>query len=248
MFSGRWDETLPRNEQGDFFIDCKAELFVPLLNFLRDLSLMPSPEYNLIPPVMPSFSSFSKEVSFHRMVDSFDLTNVLYNCEIIKHGNTLETFNTISVVSRNRSIFGYPIGTDSPISTSKIFYSLDRPTCKHGACHSRQEQAFKVALTEMSHCFTGWMRRGQAFASAGKHLLRAHNRLALACSVKCYFDASGDVKSFTLIKAKICRTCVFRCAKNQYTNEFEWYVDGVFVAATSRILEYGKHAGIDSVI
>ena len=106
MFSGRWDESLPRYEDGSFFIDRKPELFLPLLEFWRDLnSMTPEDAKGALPPTAPSFADPKDERTFRRMVDSYDLTKVFHCYEVFRTGGTICTYNNRCFVSRNCSIF-----------------------------------------------------------------------------------------------------------------------------------------------
>ena len=94
MFGGRWDDSLPKAKDGSFFIDRKPELFLPLLDFLRDLAAMVPSDVagsHPTPPMTPSFSNQNDEIAFRRMVDSYDLTNVLYSYEIYQHPSDTRT-------------------------------------------------------------------------------------------------------------------------------------------------------------
>ena len=106
MFSGRNDESLPKSKDGSFFIDRTPELFQPLLDFLRDLSSMvPEDATNPLPPMTPSFKDPKDEASFRRMVDSYNLTNVLYNYEIYEFPAAFVDCNKRALLSRDCSIF-----------------------------------------------------------------------------------------------------------------------------------------------
>merc|ERR1712194_697342 len=39
LFTGAWETKLPRDPQGRIFIDCRSDLFVQLVNFLRQCRL-----------------------------------------------------------------------------------------------------------------------------------------------------------------------------------------------------------------
>lgn len=40
-FSGRWDESLEKTPEGRFFIDQSIDLFLPLIDYLRGVALVP---------------------------------------------------------------------------------------------------------------------------------------------------------------------------------------------------------------
>ena len=126
MFSGRWDESLPKDKDGNFFIDYGPELFSPLLKYLRCLGSMVAPEVNPKPPLTPSFSSSLDESYFRQMVDAYGLTNVLYNYEIYEYGrNTARWSSERSVVSNDASILDFDMQS-YPDGKQCRNYSLDR--------------------------------------------------------------------------------------------------------------------------
>jgi len=75
LFSGRWDDSLEKDRDGNFFIDQPFELFRPMLNYLRASSC----ETALAPPVTsPEFDSEEMRNDFIRMVEYFGMTPGIY--------------------------------------------------------------------------------------------------------------------------------------------------------------------------
>jgi len=64
-FSGRWDNSLPRDGRGAFFIDFDPELFVPLLTYLR-MKRIQDPNAPAVMPTVPR-----REAEFDAMVRYF---------------------------------------------------------------------------------------------------------------------------------------------------------------------------------
>jgi hypothetical protein len=64
-FSGRWDNSLPRDGRGAFFIDFDPELFVPLLTYLR-MKRIQDPNAPAVMPTVPG-----REAEFDAMVRYF---------------------------------------------------------------------------------------------------------------------------------------------------------------------------------
>lgn len=107
---------------------------MPLLDYLRDLSSMVAPEYNQVPPLTPSFSGPFDENCFHRMVDAYGLTNVLYNYDIYKSRSMMVNWSS-----------GRPLVSQGVFDVSLqggpeewLCYSLDRES------HGRSIQLFEV--------------------------------------------------------------------------------------------------------
>lgn len=70
-FSGRWDDMLEKDRDGNFFIDQPVELFLPMVNYLRAKSC----ETPLSHPVKsPQLKSYDDRQDFYRMVEYFGMT------------------------------------------------------------------------------------------------------------------------------------------------------------------------------
>ena len=249
MFSGRWDESLPKSKDGSFFIDREPELFLPLLRFLRDLSSMvPEEVTNPLPPLTPSFKNPKDEASFRRMVDSYSLTNVVYNYEVFKAGYYIEDHNCRSIVSRHCSIFDCPLpdgdGCDYPV------YLLDRLRFKQGACHERQVQAFEVTLSQLSSCVAGWSRSVQVYTEEVKIFQAGLSRIYFSSRHKklVYYDHEENCKASEQLDLTMKENAIIRCSKNVETRELEFYVDGTLVVRTSRSTPRGFKKAVDSVL
>ena len=80
MFSGRWDDSLVKDDQGAFFIDQPYEHFKALLDFFRSCAL---PAAN---GPRPSIQAVAGEIasnpSFMRMVEQYNCTPEVYPVEI----------------------------------------------------------------------------------------------------------------------------------------------------------------------
>ena len=74
-FSGRWDESLEKDRDGNFFVDQPIELFRPMINYLRAKAC----ETPLGPPVKsPHLKDYELRQDFYRMVEYFGMTNGIY--------------------------------------------------------------------------------------------------------------------------------------------------------------------------
>ena len=234
-FSGRWDKSLPKSTDGSFFIDEEPTSFLPLLRFLRSLSKMtPADIKNPLPPLTPSFTDPNDEASFRRMVDSYDLTNVLYNYELYTHPTSLLMWNQKCLFSRTSSIF------ESPLSATPLDYTIDRATQKQGPCHNRQVQAFDVNVDPRRDCAIGWTCRNQVasddavifYKSSGRMFFDAEQWTLRYYDREAVLHNSGPLGDAPRGHSEI----VIRCCKNRETSEFEWFIGGTLVAATTREL------------
>ena len=74
-FSGRWDDSLEKDRDDNFFIDQPFELFLPMIDYLRARNT----ETPLGPEVTsPEFESETKRRNFVRMVEYFGMTPGIY--------------------------------------------------------------------------------------------------------------------------------------------------------------------------
>jgi len=64
-FSGRWDDSLPKDTDGAFFIDFDPELFLPLLEYLRLQGAHGSSLPQVIPQVPGRESDFASMLNFY---------------------------------------------------------------------------------------------------------------------------------------------------------------------------------------
>ena len=70
-FSGRWDDSIEKDRDGNLFIDQPIELFEPLVNYLRAKAC----ETPLGPPVKsPYLSNYDDRQDFYRMCEYFGMT------------------------------------------------------------------------------------------------------------------------------------------------------------------------------
>ena len=81
MFSGRWEDSLIRDDQGRIFLDHDPELVEVIVNFLHmrkieqgSTTLKKSPKPVLCPPRIPE----GKKEEFMSLLDHFELTDFFY--------------------------------------------------------------------------------------------------------------------------------------------------------------------------
>merc|ERR1719313_26263 len=73
MCSGRWSDPLERDEEGRLFIDFSPDLFMPLVDFLRQKSIE-DPSEPVKPPELPQ----SREEAFRRVVRYYGLWDAMF--------------------------------------------------------------------------------------------------------------------------------------------------------------------------
>lgn len=88
-FSGRWDDSLEKDAEGNFFIDQPIELFRPMINYLRAKSI----EMTQAPNVKsPHPKDYDTRQDFYRLVEYFGMTNGIYPSVIELHRGEAESF------------------------------------------------------------------------------------------------------------------------------------------------------------
>jgi hypothetical protein len=89
-FSGRLDDSIARDRDGDFFIDQPFPLFELMANYLRDRACLTSP--NAPPLTSPDFKEMSTvtKAGFLRMLDHYGMILGIYPVEIQPCSGTIE--------------------------------------------------------------------------------------------------------------------------------------------------------------
>jgi len=71
MFSGRWEGSVDRDSAGRVFIDSEPELFMPLVNFLRQRSIQDPGEPAEAPEMPPQrLAAFKRMLSYYGMLET----------------------------------------------------------------------------------------------------------------------------------------------------------------------------------
>lgn len=83
-FSGRWDDSLEKDKDGNFFIDQKYELFELVVDYLRNRSNGVE-EYSLESPCL---NDQTEKKNFYRMLEYYGITHEIYPTTLkIRHGS-----------------------------------------------------------------------------------------------------------------------------------------------------------------
>jgi hypothetical protein len=82
-FSGRWDDSLEKDRDGNFFIDQPADLFIPMIDFLQ-CKTKETPQHPSIsfPSVEDFGGSFNRFKKFANMVEYYGVTAVVLPARI----------------------------------------------------------------------------------------------------------------------------------------------------------------------
>jgi len=83
-FSGRWDDSLEKDEDGNFFIDQEFSLFQPMLKYLRSKA-NGIEKYPMNSPQKVGQEEGNSMQDFYRMVDYYGMTNGIYPTNLTIH-------------------------------------------------------------------------------------------------------------------------------------------------------------------
>jgi len=89
-FSGRWDDGLEKDKEGNFFIDQDYSLFKHIIEYLRNKA-NETEDYTVGVPDLPeSITNSMRLTDFYRMVEYYGLTNGMYPTKLIATDESLE--------------------------------------------------------------------------------------------------------------------------------------------------------------
>lgn len=94
-FSGRWDDSIEKDEVGNFFIDQEYSMLRHVIRYLRDKA-NGDKKYPMKSPII-NRETFSKE-DFYRMLEYYGLTDGIYPVELRIHSSpVIEPLNSRKV-------------------------------------------------------------------------------------------------------------------------------------------------------
>jgi hypothetical protein len=141
-FSGRWDDSLEKDRDGNFFIDQPIELFRPMIEILRARACETPETLPARSPDKNDLRSMRQYEDFIRMVDYYGMTPGVFPTRVqLCAGNKENDVEIVGhkVVARKRSVFALE---------------------QHG--HSRSIRSFDVILDQVESFFIGWMESGSS--------------------------------------------------------------------------------------
>lgn len=218
-FSGRWDESMEKDREGNYFIDQPIELFLPMLDCLRRKASHTS----FGPPIeSPGFASFfgrhqKKYLDFVNMVEYYGMTLAIYPIELVPHRP--EAHNGVSIQ--------YDGGDIDVVSDDWTLLQMRL------VGHSRHVKGFDVILKEVENMQVGWLLQGSCDntdcvalqTGVGSH--SSLSGIAIDCSRNGILS-SGEFTKFEN-DVSIQNGSTVRCQKVDSGEEYEWLVDGVVV-------------------
>jgi BTB/POZ domain len=76
-FSGRWDDSLEKDRDGNFFIDQPADLFMPIIDFLQCKTKETTQHPSISFPSVEEFGGFNRFKKFANIVEFYGMTSVV---------------------------------------------------------------------------------------------------------------------------------------------------------------------------
>eukprot|EP01082_Thalassiosira_pseudonana_P013758 g12475.t1 g12475 contig6:1989454-1990695(+) len=207
-FSGRWDDSLERDKNGNLFIDQPINLFEPMINYLR----AKANETPLGPPVKsPHLKEYEARMNFYRMVEFYGMSLGIYPCNIeLYRGDVgcadISDYPDCSVTARDWSTF--------TLQTQG---------------HEREIISFEVVLGNVERMQIGWINESKYVENlsndknngVGEEL----NSLALDCCRGGFLNQGEFIK---LEGLSIGSGSVIRCEQKGC----RWFCDGRLVISS----------------
>jgi hypothetical protein len=217
-FSGRWDDRLEKDADGNIFIDQPEELFIPLVNYLRAKQI----ETPLAMKARPPSFEYQKKSDFRRVVEYYGLTLALYPIGLYQ------------LVEKN-----------SPTSPDWSF--CDQGECKIESIdwatyalmpvedsHDRVVDSFEVTIEQCSTAQIGWIDAsdsslaGYRSSEGGRGVGYGSDSMSIDC-VKTCVVVSGTSVPLLCGGISVNEGCTIRSEQGGEN----WFVDGTLVASTS---------------
>ena len=224
-FSGRWDDNLEKDAEGNFFIDQDYNLFSLMINNLRARQNATPLGPPVASPLEEGSGDEQERNDFIRMVEYYGMTLGVYPVE----------FKLVRGEPKNVQMIGHP---DYSVDAEEWVTVSLLPTG-----HNRRIRAFEVNLGPFSTAHVGWMdsNNEKSFLESGdsKGVGEAKYSIGFDCS------RSGIVvgTQFQAVPGgSIEEGAVLRCEEGGK----RWFVNGRLVATTSNKSE-GDVVDISSV-
>lgn len=208
-FSGRWDETLEKDQDGNFFIDQPIELFRPMINFLRAKAC----ETPLGPPIKsPYIRDYELRQDFYRLVEYFGMTPGIYPTVIELHRGEpgsarIGTFPDCFVKSSEWSTF----------------------TVLNQGQHNREIISFEVVLENVERMQIGWINESRYVENLSEINKNGVGEEENSIALDCCRGGLLNQGEFTKLDGLSFRAgSVIRCENKGH----RWLVDGKLVVSS----------------
>jgi len=207
-FSGRWDDSIEKDENGHYFIDQEFDLFEAMINYLRHRSN----ETEKYPVESPLFDTTRRNVDFYRMVEYYGMTQGTFPSEL-------------KVVYKTENVEDEDAVTLSGLLEVNATEWCTLEITRHG--HGRVVSSYEVTLGPVQRVQIGWLYCPSTIHPTYGNSIGVgdvENTLSLDLSRSCFLkngqrtDISGlELKEGTVVRSE------------DFGNR--WFVDGRLVAS-----------------
>ena len=161
MFSGRWDDSVEKDSDGRFFIDQPAELFMPLVDFLRAKAIETPGATPVSPPAIGDEVDFPEEGTsikwksirarsdFHRLLEYYGMTPFVYQLVVSLRRGQPGTVSYVAGVEPGANCTNWSTCMLSE-ATPRFCSSEER------FCVERKVLSFSVTLDSIERPQIGW--------------------------------------------------------------------------------------------
>jgi len=229
-FSGRWDDSLEKDRDGNFFIDQPLELVLPMINYLRAKSCE---TVLTLPVTSPEFESEEKQRDFVRMIEYFGMTPGIYptwlemcrgqleSAQIYGHPNlsvSCSEWGTFTLETRghSRPILSYSVMLGKGIERAQIgwvrvghFVKKLRPGDHKGVGDEKYSLALDVSRGGL--LYEGTFTELEGLSAGQGTIIRCENKgerwlvngqlVASSIALESSFQLPPDLQQFFLIPA-----------------------------------------------
>lgn len=229
-FSGRWDDSLEKDREGNFFVDQPFELFGPLLDHLRAKQSFTPSSHKVASPTREEFKSQKMFNDFKRMVEYYGMTPAVFPTVVLAHSGT----DSVAIVS------DFPPVVKINAKESGMF---ELKTDGHG----RAIKSFEVTIGQVELFQIGWLgysghckltchKSEGVGAHALSHVLDV-SRGGMVCPAK---DSRGhevsDSTDFTKVDGvRIGQGSVIQCIVSTEADKSCIIVDGTSINLTGKV-------------
>lgn len=137
-FSGRWEDSLEKDRDGNIFINQEYSLFKVMIDYLRNKEM----ETDLYPALAPKFESSDSKQDFYRMLSYYGMLFAIYPLKL----NPLEKYPP-----ENAMVSTSADGTT--VIETKSFCRFKFSPYENGKCNALT--SFEIKLGEVERCEVG---------------------------------------------------------------------------------------------
>lgn len=122
-FSGRWDDNIERDDNGNFFVDHDFSLFCPILSFLRRTAMSNGRKTLVCNPSASAKFDKAERLDFYQLVEYYGLTESMYPTELIPNPTKTENTEIHGLKARSAELTVFdlvPSGHDRPIKSFEV--------------------------------------------------------------------------------------------------------------------------------